>query len=506
MNASLALASGLDDAFAAAPLVVLALAGLAALASIAFAKDKAKAAFASCAGGLAAAIAASFAFSLPMMPRRIGGLLSMDGLSLFGTAIVLVSGLTVAITSWPILARREGERGEFYVLVLFASLGACVLTGSSSLATLFLGIELLSVSLYSLVAYERGRVAGAKAAFTYLILASAASAFILFGMALAYFQVGSLEFAGIEAVAAEGIGGRLLVVALAMMGVGFSFKLAVAPFHMWAPEVYEGASAPVAALVATVSKAAMAIPLIRALASNLRAPGIVDGAGAPVLAWAVAILSAASMIAGNLIALREERVKRMLAGSSIAQVGYLLVALVAGGEYGAGAALFYLAVYSLATLGAFACVAAISGPDREAGAREDYRGLARRRPLAAAVMTASLLSLAGMPLTAGFIGKFMLLSAGMRAGTIALAILLALNSAVSLFYYLRLVSLMYRREEGAGAADTAARVPGIIAGAAAGRGASVLAGAMLALVGLSLLILGAAPGRLLSFLSSALGR
>jgi NADH-quinone oxidoreductase subunit N len=491
MNASLALASALDDAFAAAPLVVLSLAGLASLALIAFAKEgaKAKAAFASCSLGLAAAIAASLALSLPMMPRRIEGLLSMDGLSLVGTAIVLFSALAVALISWPTLSKREDERGEYFVLLLFATLGACVLTASSSLATLFLGIELLSVSLYSLVAYERGRVERTKAAFTYLILASAASAFILFGMALAFFRSGSLELALIAA-ATEGRGGRILVAALAMMGVGFAFKLAVAPFHMWAPEVYEGSSAPVAALVATVSKAAITIPLIRVIA----------GAASPAaFPWAVAALSAASMIAGNLIALREERVKRMLAGSSIAQVGYLLVALVAGGEYGAGAALFYLAAYSLATLGAFACVAAATGPDREAGAREDFRGLARRRPLVAAVMTASLLSLAGMPLTAGFIGKFMLFSAGMRSGTTILAVLLALNSAVSLFYYLRLLSLMYRSGEGDGAAERAS-------GAPTGGVASFLAAGALALVALGILFLGLAPEPLLNLLSSFAAR
>jgi NADH-quinone oxidoreductase subunit N len=502
MNVSLAFASGLDDAFAAAPLIILALAGIAALVVIAFAARKAESAFASCVIGLAAAIASSLALSLPMMPRRIAGLLSMDGLSFLGMAIVLVSALAIALVSRPLLSRRGGERGEYFVLLLFASLGASVLAASSSLATLFLGIELLSVSLYALIAYRRERIEGTTAAFTYLILASAASAFILFGMALAYFEAGSLEFASIAREAAEGAGEPIFVAALAMMGVGFAFKLAVAPFHMWAPEVYEGASAPVAALIATVSKAAMAIPLLRFLAPAIRAPHIlVEGfGGAPtVLAWMIAALSAASMIAGNLLALREERVKRMLAGSSIAQVGYLLVALVAGG--GNGAALFYLAAYSLATLGAFACVAAISGKDRDAGSPEDLRGLARRRPLVAAVMTASLLSLAGMPLTAGFIGKFMLFSAGVRAGTmaLALALVLALNSAISLFYYLRLVSLMYRREEDAGAADAST-------GALPGRGAAPLVGAVLALIGLGILFLGVAPGRLLGFVFSIAGR
>jgi NADH-quinone oxidoreductase subunit N len=317
-------------------------------------------------------------------------------------------------------------------------------------------------------------------------------------MALAYYRTGSLELSSLTRTVAEGSGGALFTAALAMMGVGFAFKLAVAPFHMWALEVYEGASAPVTALIATLSKAAMAIPLIRVLS-----PSGPAGVSSTALAWTIATLAGVSMIAGNLLALREERVKRMLAGSSIAQIGYLLVALTAGGAYGAAAALFYLAAYSLSTLGAFACIAAISPRDRDAGSREDFRGLASRRPLVAAVMTASLLSLAGMPLTAGFIGKFMLFSAGLGAGggalagaragaaTQTLAILLALNSALSLFYYLRLMSTMYRSEGRTAAGE---------------RKGSLLVGIVLALIGLAILALGTAPGPALSFISSLVSR
>ncbi len=490
MNFYLSLASGLDDAFAAAPLIVLAASALATLAAVSFAKRKVAAAYALCAIGLAAALVSSFALSLKMLPRQVGGALSMDGLSFIGTAIVLVSALAIALASGPYLSRREGERGEYYVLLLFATLGASVLAASSSLASLFLGLELLSVSLYALVGYRRERPEGSKAAFTYLILASVASAFLLFGMALAYYQTGSLELSSIARAAAEGSGGPLFAAGLAMMGVGFAFKLAVAPFHMWAPEVYEGASAPVAALIATASKAAMAIPLVRVLAPHILA--------APAI-WAIAALSGASMIAGNLLALREERVKRMLAGSSIAQLGYLLVALAAGGSNGATAALFYLAAYSLSTLGAFACIAAISSAQADAG-RENFRGLASRRPLVAAVMTASLLSLAGMPLTAGFIGKFMLISSGMGSGVPSaasilpmriLVVLLALNSAASLFYYLRLLSLMYRGREPEAQGEPRA---------------AVLAGAALALIGLGILAIGIVPGPLMEAISSLAGR
>jgi NADH-quinone oxidoreductase subunit N len=493
-NFELALASGLDDAFAAAPLVVLAIAGLAALLAASFAKDRARAAFAACATGLALAIASSIALALPMMPRSIGGLLSMDAVSFMGLSIILASSLAIALFSRPYLARREGERGEYYVLLLFAASGASVLALAASLATLFLGLELLSVSLYALVAYRREGLEGAKAAFTYLILASAASAFLLFGMALAYLETGSLELSRLSSPG--GPAGPLLAAALAMMGAGLAFKLAAAPFHMWAPEVYEGASAPVAALIATVSKAAMAIPLIRVLAPL---------GASPRAAWIVAALSGASMIAGNLLALKEERVKRMLAGSSIAQIGYVLVPLAAGPD-GASAALFYLAAYSLSTLGAFACIAAISprgreGRSREDARREDFRALASRRPLIAAAMGASLLSLAGLPLTAGFIGKFLLFTAAARAGTPTrlLAVFLALNSALSIFYYLRLASSMFRRPEAGGAGETGGE-------SAARPEGGVLAGAALAAICLAILALGVVPGPAIGMIASLAGR
>lgn len=487
----------LDDAFAAAPLVILALAGIVALVALSLARKKARAAFAACAIGLVAALA-SLALAWRRLPHDIAGLLSMDGLSFLGIAIVLASALAIALASRPYLASREGERGEYFALLLFAALGASVLAASSSLATLFLGLELLSVSLYALVAYRRERREGAAAAFTYLILASVASAFLLFGMALAYYRTGSLELARITRIGSDPGSGLLFAAALAMMGVGFAFKLAVAPFHMWALEVYEGASAPVAALIATLSKVAMAIPLIRLLVPAQA------GASDPRLAWILSALAGATMIAGNLLALREERVKRMLAGSSIAQLGYVLVALTAGGDYGAGAAIFYLAAYSLATLGAFACVAAVSPPDRDAGSSADFLGLASRRPFVAAAMTLSLLSLAGMPLTAGFIGKFMLFSSGMGSGggagipTRILAVLLALNSAVSLFYYLRLVSAMYRRGGEAGA-----RPAPLAGGGLAGGG---LAAAALAIIGLAVIVLGIFPGPALSLIASLAGR
>jgi NADH-quinone oxidoreductase subunit N len=515
-------------------LAILAVTGLASLVALSFARRKAGAAFAVCVLGLAAALAAlglGAALGAPASPsippettaaRWTQGLLSLDGLSVIGTAIALVSALAVALSSRPYLSRRESERGEYYVLLLFASLGAAVLAASSSLATVFLGLELLSVCLYALIGYRRERPEGTKAAFTYLILASAASAFLLFGMALAFFQTGSLELSRITLAIADGSGGALLSVGLGMMGVGFAFKLAIAPFHMWAPEVYEGAPAPVTALIASLSKVAMALPLVRVLAPA--ATG-----GQPAALWTLAVLSGLSMFAGNLIALREERVKRMLAGSSIAQLGYVLVALIAGGNYGTAAALFYLAAYAIASLAAFGCVAAISTEGRDASSREDFRGLSSRRPLVAAAMTAALLSLAGMPLTAGFVGKYLLFASSLGAGaatvgasasavsasavsasaaslpaTRLLAVLLALNSAMSLFYYLRLVSLMYRGVE--------AGSPSAVEAAASGKAEAkapygiAYAGVALAALAAIIVFLGVAPGPAIDLIAAFTAR
>jgi NADH-quinone oxidoreductase subunit N len=390
---------------------------------------------------------------------------------------------------------RVDERGEYYFLLMLAALGACILASSASFASLFLGLELMSMPLFSLIAYKREEIKGARSAFMYLILAGLSSAFLLFGMALVYFEVGSLQIAKVAGAA----GGLLVRTGLGFMAVGIGFKLAVVPFHLWTPDIYDGAPAPVSGFIATVSKGAMAVLLVRFFA-----PTGIAAIGA--FAWIFAVISALSMFVGNLLALRENNIKRMLAYSSIAHLGYLLVAFVASGPKAAATLAFYLVAYFVSTLGAFAAVTALSTGGKEADRIDAYCGLSGRRPFLTAGLTAALLSLAGLPLTAGFMGKFVLFAAGEGALLWVLVVILAINSTISLFYYLRVVSLMYRPEAEPRGAHAASPGPGMVffaAGTSVGeRAVPLLAGITLALMVLAILALGLYPGPAMNFIQS----
>lgn len=366
-------------------------------------------------------------------PQAVSSLLLIDRLALFFMGLAFAAVLVVTLLSYGYNGGASGRHTEYYILLLLASVGAAVLGASSHLASFFLGLEVLSVSLFGLVAYMRD-TKGNEAGFKYLVLAGASSAFLVFGMALIYAASGTMEFKGIAALASRG-GGSVFSAGVAMVMAGAGFKLAVVPFHGWTPDVYEGAPAPVGAFVASVSKGAVVVVLMRLLDDSL-APG-----GALYLFLsAVAI---ASMFAGNLLALFQDNVKRLLAYSSIAHLGYLLVALLSSGMAGAGAAVFYLAAYFVSIIGAFGVVTALSakGDDRET--LEYYRGLAWRRPAVAVVFTAMLLSLAGIPLTAGFIGKFYLIAAGAASSMWALILSLALSSVIGFYYYLRVILALF---------------------------------------------------------------
>jgi NADH-quinone oxidoreductase subunit N len=353
--------------------------------------------------GLAAGLV-SLGFVWPLAPYGAGSLLSFDRYVLFAVGLIYAGTLFAAISSWAYLRGRGEERGEYFFLLLLSSVGACVLAAASSFASFFLGLELLSVGLYALVAWRKERPSGTEAAIKYLVLAGASSAFLFFGMALAYAASGSMEISALASAISRDL---LAAMGLGMMVVGIGFKLAVAPFHFWTPDVYDGAPAPVSGYIATISKGAMAVFLAR-----LFAPAIGDLAGTGAFFWIFALIAGVSMFVGNLLALREDNVKRILAFSSIAHLGYLLVAFLAGGGQGLRAVAFTLVAYFATTLGAFAVVSALSTPERDADGIEDFRGLARRRPWMAGAFTASLLSLAGLPLTAGFVGKFVILRAG----------------------------------------------------------------------------------------------
>ena len=379
----------------------------------------------------------------PMIPRRITGLLILDGFAVFFIGLILASGFAVTFLSYDYLKGRKEHPEEFYILLLLATLGSSVIVASQHFASFFIGLEVLSVSLYALIAYTRNELS-IEAGVKYLVLAAASAAFLLFGIALIYLETGTMEFSQIGArIASTEMNSRVLLAGTAMMITGIGFKLAVVPFHMWTPDVYEGAPAPVTAFVATVSKGAVFALLMRySLQMDIR----IDSP----LFLVFATLSVLSMFGGNLLALFQGKVKRILAYSSIAHMGYLLVAFLSSGQMRVPAVMYYLTAYFVTTLGAFGVVTLLSNKERDMDSLEEYRGLFWRRPWVAGAFSATLFSLAGIPLTAGFIGKFYLVAAGAEASLWLLVLILVLNSAIGLFYYLRVIVIMSARSSGEG--------------------------------------------------------
>lgn len=423
------------DLLTISPLIALTLAAVVVMLAAAFRRSHALA-LGLTLGGLATTFGMLFV-AASRSARDVTPLVRMDAYTLFFIGLLTAAAAVVALLSWGYLGRLRVRPEEYYVLLLTATLGGATLVAATHFASFFLGLEILSVSLYALIVYAVYREESVEAAVKYLVLAGATSAFLVFGMALVYAQSGTMTAAGVSALAAGlGSGDVVVTVGIVMLLVGVGFKLAVVPFHMWTPDVYEGAPAPVTAYVATVSKGAVFALLLRFLL-----PVSADQGSTVFLAFtAVAI---ASMAAGNLLALRQDNVKRILAYSSIAHLGYLLVAFLATGERAGMAVGFYLIAYFATTLVAFGVVGVLSTAQRDADRIADYRGLGARRPVLAAVFTVALLSLAGMPLTMGFIGKFVIVTAGSGAALWALVIVLVASSTIGLYYYTRLIVAMY---------------------------------------------------------------
>lgn len=429
----------LPDLIAILPFLVVAATIVALLLLIAFHRHHTLTA-ALAAIALAAAFAALFAVRFYAPGRQVTPLILVDSYALFFMGLLFAAGFAVVLLSYGYLKDRPGNREEYYLLLLLATLGSSVLAASSHFASFFLGLEILSVSLYGLIAYPRTIDESIEAGIKYLVLSAASAAFLLFGMALIYSQLGTMEFPRIaSAQASDGNPSNLLLLAgSAMLFIGIGYKLSAVPFHMWAPDVYQGAPAPVSAFISTLSKGGIFAILLRYFT-------VVDIRSYGSLFVMIAVVSFASMAAGNLLALLQDNVKRILAYSSIAHMGYLLVAFLAGGSLGSTAVAFYLVAYFISSLAAFGVVTLLSGPDQEAENVEDYRGLLWRRPWLAMVFTASLLSLAGIPFTVGFIGKFYLLAAGVGPALWILVITLVVTSTIGLFYYLRVVTTMFSR-------------------------------------------------------------
>ncbi len=361
----------------------------------------------------------------------------MDDFSLFFIGLILLAGIVVVVLSATTL-KIEDDQEEYYLMLLLAILGASVLVASDQFASFFIGLEILSLSLYALIGYPQARLGSLEASIKYLILAAVSSSFLLFGMALVYAEVGRMDFPGIAVQLSLPVNqaNPVLLVGLGLMIVGFGFKLALVPFHMWTADVYQGTPIPITALIATISKGSI-------FAVLLKFYGLLDLRTNKPVYLTLTIIAIASMLVGNLAALFQNHVKRLLAYSSVAHMGYLLVPLLAGGALANLAFTFYIIAYFVTMLGAFGVISMLSSRDHEADDLVYFRGLFWRYPWLAGVFMAMLLSLAGIPLTAGFIGKFYLVTAGIGSASWPLVFVLVVSSVIGLFYYLRVILAMF---------------------------------------------------------------
>jgi NADH-quinone oxidoreductase subunit N len=390
-------------------------------------------------GYLAALIAAVLRWNLSTGGPAYSGFMSGDSFALFFEILFAALGiLTVPIVHSYVRARGMLE-SELHVLVLAASIGMMVLSAATSLVTVFLGLETLSIALYIASGYSRRETTSQEAAAKYLLVGSFASAFVLYGMALVYGATGTTVLPQIaKQVTAQDSGNALLLMGVLLMGVGFAFKISGAPFHMWTPDVYQGAPIPVTAFMSVGTKAAAFAMIIRVFAGGL--PHL-----APEWQALLAFVAAVSMVVGNLMAIVQGSVKRILAYSGVAHAGYILVGVLAGGKGGIGSVLFYLLAYLFMNFGAFAVVSVLATRESDNDLLTDLDGFGYRHPFLGVLLTIFMLSLAGFPPTAGFIAKFFVFEAGVAAGYTWLVILAVLTSVVSVFYYLRIVIHVWTR-------------------------------------------------------------
>ncbi len=370
---------------------------------------------------------------------EFSNMIQVDKYSLFFDVIFLVSTILVVLISMNYLGRTDRRQGEYYLLILLATLGMMLMASGNELIVVFLGLELMSLSLYVLAGYFQRSMASSEAGMKYLLLGAFASGFFLYGIALIYGGAGTTNIPKIASAITVNAKSPLLLSGMFLLVVGFGFKVALVPFHQWAPDVYEGAPTSIAAFISAGPKAAGFAAFLRIFLEalqNIQSEWIV----------VVTILAALTMTVGNLVAIAQRNIKRMLAYSSIAHAGYVLVGLAAANKDGISSAMFYLLVYCIMNIGAFGAVILARTEDGESLVISDYAGLGFKKPLLALFMTLMLLSLAGFPPTAGFVGKFYIFRSAVESGQIWLVIIGAINTAISAFYYLRVVVAMYMRE------------------------------------------------------------
>ncbi len=406
------------------------------------------------------------------------GTIQVDTFSIFFHLLIAAIVLVTLLSSLDYFEGNATHAGEYFALVLFGATGMMLMTASVELLMVFIGLEISSISTYIMAGFRKGHASATESSIKYFLLGSFATAFFLYGIALVFGATGSTRIDVIAQVLSGSSTPKLAFLSLAMIIIGLGFKVSAAPFHVWTPDVYQGAPAPVVGLMSTAPKAAAFAVLLRITFSGYA--GMEPRWSA--LIW---ILAALSMTIGNLGALLQRDVKRMLAYSSIAHAGYLLVAFTAFPQDGIAAACFYTAAYAAMNVGAFTVITQLAGYDEHARTLDDYAGLALKRPVLAAVLGFFLLSLIGIPFTGGFFGKFYVFTAALHAGRVWLAVIGLLNSGFACFYYLRLLGALYSRQPHEHSRITASPV-------------SIPAAIALTFTAVATLLLGVAPGRVLS--------
>jgi NADH-quinone oxidoreductase subunit N len=393
-------------------------------------------------GGIAALAATLFQAQVRYWGLGFWDMVRVDAFSIFFHFVVAAAVILVILSSYEYMEVQQIRAGEYYGLILFGAVGMALMSSAVELVLIFIALEISSISTYILAGFRRRSAISSEASVKYFLLGSFATAFFLYGVALMFGATGSTSIARISAALAEyagsGHGPLLAYLGVALMFVGLGFKVAAAPFHIWTPDVYEGAPSPVVAFMSTAPKAAVFAVLLR----------IMFEAQAPGRIWLIWVAAALSMTIGNVAALVQDNVKRLLAYSSIAHAGYLLVAIASLPANGIPAAMFYTASYAAMNIGAFAVVGHFAGAGERYVALEDYSGLGRRSPGLAAILTVFLLSLIGIPITGGFFAKFYVFSAALQGDhpLVGLVIIGVLNSAIAAYYYLRIIVVMYMRE------------------------------------------------------------
>ena len=378
-------------------------------------------------------------FSVDLMSRHPGpafwNMVSVDSFSVFFHFLILAIVAVVILTSYEYMTVQRIRAGEYYGLILFGTVGMILMSSAMELVLIFIALEISSISTYILAGFRLREPSSAESSLKYFLLGSFATAFFLYGVALIFGATGSTNIAQISQALQSGTP-ALAYVAIALMFVGLGFKIAAAPFHIWTPDVYEGAPAPIVGLMSTAPKAAVFAVLLR----------IIFQANPPGRFWLIWVSAALSMTLGNVAALVQTNIKRLLAYSSIAHAGYLLIAVAAAPEPGISAVMFYTAAYAAMNVGAFAVVSHFGSFGERYVTLEDYAGLGRRSPLLAATLGIFLLSLIGIPITGGFFAKFYVFSVALKANLVGLTIIGVINSAIAAYYYLRVIVVMYMRE------------------------------------------------------------